>query len=62
MPGTDRQTDRQIDRQTERGRAFRHFIASNFSNLQVIDAHVGEQGEVIANIPIRISVKAVFSK
>jgi len=52
----------QTDRQTERGRAFRHFIVSSFSNLQVIDAHVGEQGEVIANIPIRISVKAVFSK
>ena len=30
--------------------------------VQVIDAHVGEQGEVIANIPIRITAKAVFSK
>ena len=29
---------------------------------QVIDSHVGEQGEIIANIPIRISAKAVFSK
>ncbi len=29
---------------------------------QVIDAHVGEQGEVIANIPIRVAAKAVFSK
>ncbi len=29
--------------------------------MQVIDAHVGEQGEVIANIPIRVSAKAVFS-
>jgi hydrocephalus-inducing protein len=28
----------------------------------VIDTHVGEHGEVIANIPIRISAKAVFSK
>ncbi len=27
----------------------------------MIDAHVGEQGEVIANIPIRVSAKAVFS-
>ncbi len=30
-------------------------------HVQVIDAHVGEQGEVIANIPIRVSAKAVFS-
>ena len=29
---------------------------------QVIDRHVGEQGEVIACIPIKISAKAVFSK
>ena len=30
--------------------------------VQVIDAHVGEEGEVIANIPIRVTAKAVFSK
>ena len=30
--------------------------------MQVIDTHVGDQGEVIANIPIRISAKAVFSR
>lgn len=30
--------------------------------VQVIDAHVGEEGDVIANIPIRITAKAVFSK
>lgn len=29
--------------------------------VQVIDAHVGEQGEVIANIPIKVSARAVFS-
>lgn len=29
---------------------------------QVIDSHVGEQGEVIANIPIRISARAVFAQ
>ena len=28
----------------------------------MIDTHVGEHGEVIANIPIRISAKAVFSQ
>lgn len=28
----------------------------------MIDTHVGEHGEVIANIPIRISAKAVFSR
>ena len=27
----------------------------------MIDTHIGENGEVIANIPIRISAKAVFS-
>ena len=27
-----------------------------------MDRHVGDQGEVIANIPIKISAKAVFSK
>lgn len=30
--------------------------------LQVIDRHVGEDGEVIASIPIKISARAVFSK
>ena len=30
--------------------------------LQVIDTHTGESGEVIANIPIRITAKAVFSR
>ena len=29
---------------------------------QVIDVHVGEQGEVIANIPIKVTARAVFSK
>lgn len=28
----------------------------------MIDTHVGDHGEVIANIPIRISAKAVFSR
>ena len=30
--------------------------------FQVIDRHVGDQGEVIACIPIKVSAKAVFSK
>ena len=29
---------------------------------QVIDAHVGDHGEVIANIPIMVTAKAIFSK
>ena len=28
----------------------------------MVDIHLGEQGELIANIPIRISAKAVFSR
>ena len=28
----------------------------------MIDTHIGESGEVIANIPIRITAKAVFSR
>lgn len=27
----------------------------------MVDIHLGEQGELIANIPIRVSAKAVFS-
>ena len=30
--------------------------------VQIIDLHVGESGEVIANIPIKIKARAVFSK
>lgn len=29
--------------------------------FQVVDIHLGEQGDVIANIPIRVSAKAVFA-
>ena len=29
---------------------------------QVVDIHLGDQGEVIANIPIRVSAKAVFAQ
>ena len=38
------------------------YIYLHLSFSQIIDRHVGEQGEVIANIPIKISAKAVFSK
>lgn len=31
-------------------------------SVQVIDPHLGESGEVIANIPIRITAKSVFSR
>ena len=49
------------DRECELGREERERL-SIVVFVQVIDAHVGEQGEVIANIPIRITAKAVFSK
>ncbi len=35
-----------------------------FSSMstQVVDIHLGDQGEVIANIPVRVSAKAVFAQ
>lgn len=36
-------------------------LFQNNPSLKVIDPHLGETGEVIANIPISISARAVFS-
>ena len=30
-------------------------------HIQIIEPHIGESGDVIANIPIRISARAVYS-
>ena len=33
-----------------------------YNHMQVFDPHLGKSGEVIANIPIRINAKSVYSK
>ena len=34
----------------------------HIASLQIIEPHIGESGEVIASIPVKVSVRAVHSK
>lgn len=38
------------------------FVYHPFLWMQLIDARLGEGGQIVANIPVRVSAKAVYSK